>query len=155
LEGLGPATSSYIRPNELITVTADLPGGTKSSVPIVVTPTTAVFADTSFAGDSKYAQRVFEQRRKQLEAWQEIASRLNEARNAGAVDMAALERLLAVIDESIARNGGDIVRRTFRTNLSLRLADVRAGRAQALSALMSFIDEASRNVAAATAHSAR
>jgi hypothetical protein len=154
LEGL-VAGSSYIRPNETITVTAPLPRGTSSLTPVAVTASAAVFADNSFAGDTQYAQGVFEERRRQLEAWQDIAGQLDEVRRGGTVNAARLRQLLAGIDTSIALNGGDIVRRTFRTNLALRLADVEAGRAQALATLTGFAQDASRNIAAATAHSAR
>ena len=152
LEGLFTGASSYIRPNELVTATADLPQGTKSVAPVVITPTTAVFADPSFAGDATFAQSVFDQRRQQLEAWQEIEGLLQEARTRGTVDANALEQLLVTIDNSIAQHRDDVVRRTFRTNLALRLTDVRAGRAQALQVVTGMLDEASRNIAAVAAH---
>jgi hypothetical protein len=87
-----------------------------------------------------------------LEAWKEIAGELEKLRQSGNVDAETLERVLWIVDDSIAQRGPDIVRQTFRANLSLRLGDVRAGRGQALPILSEFLEEASRNIAAATAH---
>ncbi len=149
-EGLGPG-DGYIAPKGTVTRTADLPL-TGDPSHIVVVPDGAVFADTSFCGDRKNAEFVFERRRAQFEAWKEIAGALEKVRQSGMVQVEALEGLVSAMDDSIARRGPDIVRQLFRANLSLRLADVRAGRRQALPTLSEFLEEAARNIAAATAH---
>jgi hypothetical protein len=111
-----------------------------------------VFVDTSFAGDPRYAKFVFDGRRAQLDVWQEIADSLERIRVSGRVDVEMLDALLSDMDASIARHGEDIVRKTFRTNLWLRIRDIRAGRAAPSAVLMDFLNDANRNVAAATAH---
>lgn len=150
LEGLGPG-DGYIVPEGTVTRAADLPLAGNPAV-VVAVPDTAVFADTSFCGDRRDAEFVFEGRRAQLEAWKEIAGELEKVRRNGDVHVENLEGLLSVMDESIARRGPDIVRQTFRANLSLRVADVRGGRRQALPTVTEFLEEASRNIAAATVH---
>lgn len=149
-EGLGPG-DGYVVPKGTVTRTTDLPH-TGDPAHVVVIPDSAVFADASFCGDRRDAEWVFERRRAQLEAWKEIAGELEKLRQSGNVDAKTLEGVLSVMDDSIARRGPDIVRQTFRANLTLRLGDVRAGRGQALPILSEFLDEASRNIAAATAH---
>jgi hypothetical protein len=153
-EGLGPG-QGYILPNGVMNATAKLPQGSDNVSPLVVMPDVAIFADTTFVGDVKSVQWFFDRRRAQLAAWQEIAGALERARTSSTVDERTMELLLSTMDDSIARNGRDIVRQTFRANLSLRLADVRAGRAQAVSTLTAFLQEASENIAAATAHCPR
>jgi hypothetical protein len=111
-----------------------------------VVPDGAVFADTSFAAIAGTPSFVFERRRAQLEAWKEIAGGLEKVRQSGIVHAEALEGLVSAMDDSIARRGSDIVRELFRANLSLRVADVRAGRRQALSTLSEFLEEAARNI---------
>lgn len=149
-EGLGPG-DGYVPPKGTVTRTTDLPH-TGDPARVVVIPDNAVFADTSFCGDRREAEWVFERRRAQLEAWKEIAGELAEVPQSGNADAETLEGILSAMDDSIARRGPDIVRQTFRANLSLRLGDVRAGRAQALPILTELLEEASRNIAAATAH---
>ncbi len=152
--GLVPGRS-HIPPNGTVTVTADLPSGSEGLVPVVVMPNSAVFADTSFAGDPKSAEFVFERRREQLEAWREIVQQLEAASQAQTLDVEPLELMLANVNASMQRNGVDIVRSTFRANLSIAIGNIRAGRTQVAPALSRLLQEARQNVAVATAHSRR
>jgi hypothetical protein len=144
-----------IPPNGSVTATARLPRDSDNLTPVVVTPETVVFSDNSYAGEPRSANFIFEGRRAQLEAWQEIAQHLTNALRAATVNAAVLDQTLADIDASIALRGRDIVRSTFRANLSLGIADVRAGKAQVVATLNRLMAEANRNIAAAAAHSRR
>jgi len=146
---------SFIVPGGTVTATANLPFESENLAPVAVTPSAAVFADTSFAGDARFAQLVFARRGVQLAAWQEIVRQLEQIRNTDSGDVGKLDVVLSDVNGSIARNGGDIVRTTFRANLSLSIVNVRAGRRQALPELSRLLTEAHRNVAVATAHSKR
>lgn len=152
-EGLGAGIEGapYILPGGVVTVSARLPSGTRSLRPVLVKPTTAVFADASFAGDARSAAWILDRRRVQLDAWQQIARELEDAPKRGAVDVQVLQGIVARVSASIARDS-DVVRSVFRTNMLLRIMDVLAGHAEPLAILNGFLDEAYRNVAAATAH---
>jgi hypothetical protein len=146
---------SFILSNGSITATAQLPRNSENLLPIVVKPAAAVFADNTSAGDPRFINLVFERRLAQLEAWQEISQHLENARKAGALDAAVLGQIQANVDTAIAQKGQDVVRSTFRTNLALAIANVRAGKAQVPSTLERLLAEAHRTIAVATAHSKR
>jgi hypothetical protein len=143
----------HIFPGGSITTTANAPSGSDAAAPLVViTSTAAVFADNSSAGDKKFADLVFQRRAVQLAAWQEITSELDQIGKSGTVDVANLELILSRLNASLAKNGPDIVRMTFRSNLSIAIADIRSGRALASAKLNLLLDDARRNAAAAAAH---
>jgi hypothetical protein len=147
--------SSYIVPGGTVTATAKLPSGSEHLSPVVITPTTVVFADTSFIGNDKFAQLIFDRRGAQLAAWRDIANRLQSARASARMDVGTLDALLSEVNTYIERNGADIVRLTFRANLSLAISDARAGRGQPLSVVNRFLADAERNITVAAAHTKR
>ena len=149
--GLVGGQASLIMPGGTIIRTAPLPPGSEQPATVVITPTAAVFADASFAGDEKFAQLIFDNRTAQLQSWQDIVRKLERTRDGGHVDLNELELLLSDLDSQPSRNG-DIVRRTFRANVSIAVANVRAGRGQARATLIQLLDDARHNVAVANAH---
>jgi hypothetical protein len=145
---------SHLAPGGTITVTANLPSQVlESSVTPVITPTCAVFEDKSYAGDGKFADFVFQQRAAELAAWQQVTAALEKARTASAVNLSTLEGLLSTMDGLPASERATIVRQNARTNLSLAITAVRAGRSSAGPKLDSLLNNAHRNLAAAAAHS--
>lgn len=146
---------THIAPGGTRTIIAKLPVGSEALSPIlVVTPTAAVFADKSYAGDEKFATFVFERRAAERAAWLEVVAHLERAEQEPA-GLPGLEAALTQVNSSILRNGDDIVRKTIRANLSVAIRDVREGRASAASKIRSLLDDARRNLAAATIHSAK
>jgi hypothetical protein len=150
--GLSQGGSALV-PGSTAVVTAPLPSRSNALNPVVILPRVAIFADTSFIGDDRFAQLIFDGRAAQLAAWRDILHLLEGARNKGIVDSTSLESILAGVNATILRDGPDIVHQTFRANLSQALSNVRTGKEPAASALTRFLDEARQNVAAAAAHS--
>lgn len=144
----------YLPPGGTVTLSAALPSNVGVGDLVTVSPRMTIVSDTSFAGEPRLAQAVFDKRADELSAWREMARILQEGRNSGAVDAAKLDSILETIG-TLPRAHADIVRLVVRSNLAAAITDVRQGRDQALTALNRLLGQAERNVSAATAHSRR
>jgi len=150
----GSEEASYLLAGATTTATAPLPFTARPSEPVVITPRLAVFADTSFSGDFRFAEAVFEKRANELEAWKDVVRRLQVAQGRRPLDAAALKALVADLSAASYAHA-DVVRIMARANVLAAIRGVKDGKESPAAALDRLMQDAQRNVAAATVHAKR
>jgi hypothetical protein len=130
-----------------------IPATTVATAPrTAITPTGAIFADKSSAGDAMFIESVFQSRAAQRTAWRQVLRAFEKAKAERGPLVAALEGALGQIDSKPHDDVGDHVRATARANLQEVMAAAREGDPQAPSLLDFLLLQARQSVAAADAH---
>lgn len=144
----GLIPGDHILPGATVKVTRKVEFDSELITPVAVTtPTAAIFADKSFAGDKAFVERTFQRRAAELKALQQITAELERVRASGGTQQ-DLELLLF-------QNPSDnnVMWQAFRFSVSAAVREIQSGRASTASKLKWLMDMAHRNLAAASAHS--
>jgi len=150
--GLGPG-ATFLLPGGTAVATADMPSqANPNAATVIVTPTSVVFADKSFAGDPAFAEFVFQHRAEERAALLSVLNDLEESAKTGP-SIEALEGVQTRLDAALVQKPFDPIRaQLVKPSLVALIRDVRERRTSAATGFNLLLEEVRRYAAAAVAH---